>query len=403
MICISRNINYKLFCPLCGSPLKYRDILWQGIHVCVETHCINCEKNFISDLPVGHGVHASFHVAKDNYELYGARSREWLGMSFQKSLYEPSPKIVELTIEKKRAVLGDVVILNCIDYLYGHSLLKLLNASRHINAKQNLVVIVPVFLKWCVPENVSEIWSVNISLKDSQKFYPDLNKKITKEIERFDAVYVSKALAHPIDFDILDYTKISKGDKLPENKRRILFVWREDRLWNNENIFYRIARKLKIKAPFLWFQRSKIVKLFKQIRKNYRDIVFVVAGLGKTMDFPEWISDLRVEKFDEANERELCKIYAQTEVVIGIHGSNMLLPSGHANMTIDIMPMGRWGNLAQDVLYQEDDCRMASYRYRYIPIETSVKTIAHITVSMIAGFKNYQKVMLKKYQCSLKK
>ncbi len=398
MIHISPNVSVKLFCPLCNLPLKFGEMLWQGIHICTETHCSNCGKDFISDLPVGHGVHASFHVAKDTYELYGERAQGWLGLPFQKSLCEPSSKPVELIVDKKRPVSDDVVILNCIDYLYGHSLLKLLNASRHINAKQNLVVIVPAFLKWCVPENVSEIWSVNISLKDSQEFYPDLNKKIKREIERFNTVYVSKALAHPKDFDILDYTKVSKGNKLPEDKRRVLFVWREDRLWNNENIPYRVARKLKIKTPFLWLQRNKIVSLFRQIKKGDKDVEFIVAGLGNTENFPEWISDLRVEKFNEANERKLCNIYTQTDVVIGVHGSNMLLPSGHANMTIDIMPMGRWGNLAQDVLYQEDDCRMTSYRYRYIPIETSAKTVAHIAISMMAGFKNYHQVMLKDYQ-----
>ena len=319
-------------------------------------------------------------------------------MPFQKSLCEPSLKPVELTIEKKSAVLGDVVILNCIDYLYGHSLLKLLNASRHIIAGQDLIVIVPASLKWCVPENVSEIWSINISLKDSQEFYQDLDKKIKREIERFNTVYVSKALAHPKDFDVLDYTKVSKSNKLSEDKSRVLFVWREDRPWNNENIPYRVARKLKIKAPFLWLQRNKIVKLFKQIRKSCKDVVFVVAGLGKIINFPEWISDFRVEKFDETNERELCKIYEQSDVIIGVHGSNMLLPSGHGNMVIDLMPKYRWGNFAQDILYQEDDCRIASYRYRYIPIETSINTVAHIVDSMLVGFKTYQQVMFKDYQ-----
>jgi len=398
MIKIKPSIEEKLDCPICQKSLLTQKLLWQGIHICAETHCNNCEKDFISDLPVGHGVHASFNVAKDSYELYGERSREWLGVPFQKSLRKPSSKPVELTIEKKRAVSGDVVILNCIDYLYGHSLLKLLNASRHINAKQNLVVIVPAFLKWCIPEDVSEIWSVNISLKDSQEFYPDLDKKIKREIERFNTVYVSKALAHPKDFDVLDYTKVSKGNKLPEDKRCILFVWREDRLWNNGNIPYRVARRFKIKTPFLWLQRSKIVSLFRQIEKGYKDVEFVVAGLGKTGSFPGWISDQRVEKFNEANESALCKIYAQTDVVIGVHGSNMLLPSGHANMTIDIMPKGRWRNFAQDILYQENDCRMASYRYRYIPIETSINTIAHIAVVMMVGFENYQQGIFKDHQ-----
>ena len=397
MIKIKPNIEANLNCPICKKSLLTQKLLWQGIHICTETHCNNCKKDFFSDLPVGHGVHASFHVAKDSCELYGERSREWLGVPFQKSLREPSPRPVELTVEKKRAVLGDVVILNCIDYLYGHSLLKLLNASRHINAKQNLVVIVPAFLKWCVPENVSEIWSVNITLKDSQEFYPDLNKKLKREIERFNIVYVSKALAHSKDFDVLDYTKVSNVNNSPDGKRQALFVWREDRLWNNENIPFRIARRLKIKTPLLWLQRNKIVKLFKQIKKDCKDVEFIVAGLGETGNFPEWILDTRVKKFNEANEREFCKIYAQTDVVIGVHGSNMLLPSGHANMTIDIMPKGRWGNFSQDILYQENDCRMASYRYRYIPIETSTKTIAHIAVSMMTGFENHKQVMLEDY------
>lgn len=398
MIQIKPNIDIHLNCPICQKNLLTQKILEQGIHVCVETHCNNCEQDFVSDLPIGHGVYASFHVAKRTNKLYGERARNWLGVPFQKSLSEPSPKTVELIVEKKRPVSGDIVILNCIDYLYGHSLLKLLNASRHIKAGQNLVVIVPAFLKWCVPENVSEIWVVNISLRDSQKFYPDLNEKIKKEIERFNTVYVSKALAHPKDFDISDYTKVLKGNNLPKNKRRVLFVWREDRLWNNENILYRIARLLKIKRPFLWLQKNKIVRLFRQIKEYYENVEFVVAGLGKTGNFPEWISDQRIEEFNEAIERELCMIYAQTDVVIGVHGSNMLLPSGHANMTIDIMPLRRWGNIAQDVLYQEDDCRMASYRYKYIPIETSAKTIAHIAVTMLKGFENYQQVMLKDYQ-----
>jgi len=47
-----------------------------------------------------------------------------------------------------------------------------------------------------------------------------------------------------------------------------------------------------------------------------------------------------------------------------VHGSNMLLPSAHAGMTIDLMPDDRWGNFAQDISYQEDDVRMGSYRYR---------------------------------------
>jgi hypothetical protein len=80
MIKIKPSIEEKLDCPICQKSLLTQKLLWQGIHICVETRCNDCEKDFISDLPVGHGVYASFHVAKDSYELYGERWREWLGV-----------------------------------------------------------------------------------------------------------------------------------------------------------------------------------------------------------------------------------------------------------------------------------------------------------------------------------
>ena len=89
----------------------------------------------------------------------------------------------------------------------------------------------------------------------------------------------------------------------------------------------------------------------------------------------------------------LCNCYAKSDVVIGVHGSNMLLPSAHANMVLDIMPKDRWGNVTQDVIYQENDNRMTSFRIRYIPIETKVSSLAFIAQSMINGFEKYKQVM----------
>ena len=398
MIEIKPNIEADLNCPICQQSLLIQKMLWQGIHVCVETHCTECKRSFISDLPVGHGVYSPFHVEKNNFKLYGERAREWLGVPFQKSIYRPSTEQVEFIVEKKRTITGDVVILNCIDYLYGHSLLKLLNASRHIAAGLNLVVIVPAFLMWCVPRGVSEIWTVDIKLKNGQKYYTDLDKKITNELKRFNSVYVSKALAHPRDFNILEYSKVHKDFSLQKSRSRVLFVWREDRLWNSENILYRAVRKLSNKL-LIHFQKILIVNLFRKIRHNIGlDIEYIVAGLGTNTNFPEWVADYRVEKFDAKTEKELCSIYAQADVVIGVHGSNMLLPSAHARMSIDLMPKNRWGNFAQDILYQETDIRMASWRYRYLPIDTSLKTMAYITTSMLTGIGSFQQYMVKDYQ-----
>ncbi len=62
-------------------------------------------------------------------------------------------------------------------------------------------------------------------------------------------------------------------------------------------------------------------------------------------------------------------------------------------MTLDLMPDGRWGNLAQDVLYQQgerfaNDQRITSCRYRYLPMNQSVRVLNIIASSMLAGFAN---------------
>jgi hypothetical protein len=63
-------------------------------------------------------------------------------------------------------------------------------------------------------------------------------------------------------------------------------------------------------------------------------------------------------------------------------------------MVLDIMPKDKWGNIMQDVIYQENDNRMTSFRIRYIPIETKISSLAFITQSMINGFEKYKQIML---------
>lgn len=397
MIEIKPSVSFIFHCPVCGDSLSKGGIIWQGIHVCIETRCGHCAKSFLSDLPVGHGVHAPFHVEKNSYELFGQNSRSWLGTPLQHSLKFPDKSDVKLKIVKKKDISeANVVILNCIDYLYGHSLLKLLNASRHLNQGQYVVVIVQKFLTWLVPDDVAEIWEVDLSLDKSLNYYPDLDKKISLQLTRFESVQISKGLAHPKYFNIEDYSGVSKFKATSLTKaKQVLFVWREERLWIKNEIVFQVFRKLKLEKCLLLWQRRKVVSLFKKIRKNLGgETQFVVAGLGMMGQFPEWIIDKRVAQFDENIEKVLCDYYAKSDLVIGVHGSNMLLPSAHANMVLDIMPKDRWGNITQDVIYQENDNRMTSFRIRYIPIEVKVSSLALIAQSMIDGFEKYKQVML---------
>ncbi|MEG4086441.1 hypothetical protein [Microcoleus sp. POL10_C6] len=317
--------------------------------------------------------------------------KEWLGKPLLYSLQNPQPEQLEIVKEIFKPC-NRVIILNCIDHLYGHSLLKLLNAQRHLecNSDYGLVVIVPKFLRWMVPDEVAEIWTVPMSLKNGQNYYPSFAEFVEEETKRFDEIYVSEAHSHPSQFDITRFTRVPKHNF--ENKEiKITFIWREDRLLVNRLLF-RVLRKIDQQAMSLRLQNLKIQQLFEKIRLQVPEAQFAVAGLGTKTKFPEWIKDYRVDSFNEKIEKEICHLYSESRLIIGLHGSNMLLPSGHAGMTIDLIDE-RWGNFAQDILYQESDPRMATFRYRFLPYQTSNDTLAFIAAVMLLKWSKFKSQM----------
>lgn len=393
MIEIKPELQYLADCPHCRKPLIPASTLWDGMHICVESTCSNCGAEIVEQMKVGHTLMGGCQVDLKAAQVFGnEKAKAWFGEILLKALQKPNPQTVAVVKEVfqpcQRAIL-----LNCIDYLYGHSLLKLLNAQRHLeqHREYGLIVIVPKFLRWMVPQGVAEIWTVDISLKRGLDYYPSFNQFVLKELERFTQVQVSEAYSHPSQFDITKFTGILTHD-FTQKQFNITFIWREDRLWCNQLLF-RLLRKLNLLDLGLILQNWKIHRLMRQIKAKVPQANYVVAGLGKKTQFSEWIEDLRTDVFDENAERQLCKVYSDSRLVIGIHGSNMLLPSGHAGMTIDLMPNDRWGNFAQDILFQEVDPRFATYRYRFLPIQVRMRKLVEIAAKMLAGLESFRQLM----------
>ncbi|MBD1827656.1 hypothetical protein H6F71_09430 [Microcoleus sp. FACHB-61] len=393
MIEIKPNIQQRSNCPYCETELNPKSVLWQGIHIVLDSKCEGCGSEIIDDLRVGHGVKNYIQVNLIKGEVFAADTykKEWLGQPLLNSLQNPQPEKLEIVKEIFKPC-NRVIILNCIDHLYGHSLLKLLNAQRHLecNSDYGLVVIVPKFLRWMVPDEVAEIWTVPISLKNGQNYYPSFAEFVEEETKRFDKIYVSEAHSHPSQFDITRFTRVPKHNF--ENKEiKITFIWREDRLLVNRLLF-RVLRKIDRRAMSLPLQNLKIQQLFEKIKLQVPEAKFAVAGLGTKTKFPEWIEDYRVDSFNEKIEKEICHLYSESRLIIGLHGSNMLLPSAHAGMTIDLIDE-RWGNFAQDILYQESDPRMATFRYRFLPYQTSNDTLAFIAAVMVMKWSKFKSQM----------
>lgn len=395
MIRIKPAIDHAIACPRCGKSLQPEKVIWQGIHVCATSRCQACEVDIVSDLPVGHAVFTPSRIDLTAGQLYADDdgSASWFGEPLLRSLRQPSDdRDISLKVERFREC-SCAVILNCIDFLYGHGLLKLLNAERHLDQPDiGLVVIVPVYLRWLVPEGVAEIWTVNIPLGRSQQYYPQLNELIHKECSRFSNLWLSRAHSHPKVADISLYTGVSRHD-FDKSDFRLTFVWREDRLWSQGRILVRIARRIGLMPLLLSWQNYKVCRLFSLLRRHFPSARYTVAGMGNTTSFPGWIEDCRVTRFDDGVEKELCRLYSESRVAIGVHGSNLLLPSAHAGLTLDLMPDYKWSNIAQDIIYQENDSRLAAYRYRYLPLRICIGTLADMAVRQIAGWEWYRRAM----------
>jgi hypothetical protein len=383
---IKPRIGHLTACHSCGTQVNAHEVLWQGIHICGRYRCRRCGAEYVEDLPVGQAVFTPYTVTADGTLLGDESAKAWFGTPLRDSLKNPSADgSIGFSVEVRRS-FRDVVVLNCIDFLYGHCLLKLLNAQAHAeDGSRGLVIIVPSFLRWMVPGHAAEVWEVDIPPGKAQSYFPELDRRISRELERFDSVHVSLAHSHPGDVDISKFTGVPRHD-LTREGYRITFVWRADRIWTGNGPLVRALRTVGLRAILMRHQWRKICRLFAKARKSFPNATFTVAGQGREFAFPSWVDDRRTARFDPESEIAACRVYSESRIVIGVHGSNMLLPSAHAGMSIDLMPADRWSNVAQDILYSPDefggDPRMASFRHRYIPVETSPSTLEVMIVSM---------------------
>lgn len=399
---IKPHIEAAADCTSCGTRLAPQGLLWQGIHVCAEYRCTRCRAGFHEDLPVGHAIQAPFRVdhVEGERRLTGGDpgAVSWFGEPLRRSLEQPDPAPVAMEVRSLRKC-DKVVVLNCLDFLYGHCLLKLLNAARHLKAPEwGLVVIVPGFLAWMVPDGVAEVWTVDLPPGRAQRHFPDLHRRISAELERFAQVRLSRAYSHPRGWEPLPFTRVPRHDYAAANYR-VTFVWRSDRLWQGDWSLQAAIGNAGFTAGFLQaLQRRKVVRVLEQLRGDLPEAKLTVAGIGREGGFPPWIDDRRLARpGDPDGERELCRTYAESRVVIGVHGSNMLLASGHAGMSIDLMPESRWTNIAQDVLFAGEgvpdvadgadaadrDPRLSAFRHRFLPIGTAPSLVAQIAAGMV--------------------
>ncbi|MEJ0032580.1 MAG: hypothetical protein WDO15_20470 [Bacteroidota bacterium] len=245
---------------------------------------------------------------------------------------------------------------------------------------------------------------VDLSLGELACEHPSLTNFIKNEFKRFDKIWLSKAWSHP-DFtqiDVKSMTGISPFNLENYSKEQptVTFVLREDRWWYRSKVeywLYRIGRRFKNLKSFCYdlvtSQQEKLaIETMKAIRQRIPNARFFVTGLGKNNGFGRLAMDSRSLQVSEDKELEWCRIYAHSHLVIGFHGSNMLLPTAFAAGCIEVLPDDRLGNFLQDISVRYSD-RRQSFFYRFVDQFAKPSGVAAKAVSMIKDYPSFYENM----------
>lgn len=361
--------------------------------------CQSCGIQYYADLPAGHGLTYPMYLFPESGEVHDERGIDWFAVWLRESYLNRASKPLSLAVRELRPVRKPI-LLNCLDTLYAHCLYKLLNAQYYIDhcPDYDLIVMIQPFLSWMVPEGTAQLWIVDLPLRKGTEWNDWLASEIKNRISEFSECMLSVALPcpHPDDVNIERFVKVSPFDlstwDVSSSSPVITYIWRDDRIWSNHGSMSFLERR---SSGTVDQQKKNVIELGQSLRKEYPNVDFAVAGVGDCKNLPEDILNLTFEKLDETEERKLCERYAKSHIAIGVHGSNMSLPSALAGAAIVLIGDDRYGNVIQDLLINEADVRSALIRYRLMPLTSSPQEIAALASSILKKlpgiFMNFRK------------
>ncbi len=392
-------------CPSCKVLLSVTGWYIPGMRTLAQLCCQQCDREFYGDLLSGHGLYCPMLLDKQSGDVHDiGQGCDWFATWLRNSYAQRQSAEVGFTTEVFCPVKRPL-LLNCLDALYGHSLLKLLNAQHYIdNSREyDIILLIPHFLRWMVPDGVAAIWTVDLPLRRGLEWNDWLAAELRRRLERFDEVWLSVAFSHPHpqDFGVERFTRV-RPFALDDWEARIdrptvCWVWREDRPWLDEpSPMTKLVNRIQTRGARpqqLQRQTARVLAFFTELRRQIPKLQGAIAGIGEPGGLPSWITDLRTKQVDDQVERRWCEQYARSQVVVGIHGSNMLLPSGHAGATVELVPPDRWGNILQDFLFKPHDLRLATLLYRTLPSAVGLTDLAGVVTSLMLTVSFYKLTM----------
>lgn len=349
-------------CPRDGAPLEIARLRFGGWRSLLEGACPSCGHRYLQDLPAAHALVYPSSLDLDTGEAHG----QWFETELRDGWLHPDEGRVSLSVDVRRP-LQDVVLLDCLEPVYGHALLRLLNAERHLEA--GLVVLASAALAPLVPPGAAEAWILDEPLGRLRGRLTALEERIDSELDRFASCVLSPAFPHPhpSTFSLATFT----GELQPERvgDPSVVLVLRGERLWG------RTVRD----------QRKRFSRTLELLAERMPGLGAAAIGLAPPVSAPEGSLQLCAERPDPALERRWLALLAGADLAIGVHGSNLLLPSGLARATLELLPEDRFANHAQATLATDPDPVASLYRHRVLYGSDDLRDVSPDRVAAVAA------------------
>jgi hypothetical protein len=406
---IHPHLAHERTCPRCGGQASATDWSVPGQWTMARYRCSGCGFDCWADLPFNLGVLSPCFIDTATGEVTRPCGPEWYASLTRAAWKQRGHKPVQLTRIVNRPVRR-ATLVNALGNCWGDALATLakLNALDGANGL-DVVVLTTANMAPHVPATAAETWLIDGSHADTAFWNDALADAVKKEVARFEACYVPAIFQLPsvTPAEVQALSGIAPFDRTRwdmelERRPTVTFAWRDDRCWSNELTLWRrliadaermrggrravsLLRRLRPSLD-VSAQHRRVVQLAQRLRAALPKLDFAVCGEGTYGSFPEFMQDLRAPRADAAANARWCERAARSHLLIGVLGSQMVLPSGHAGAVIDLVPAQYLRNVLTDLLVTADDVREAMFLYRTLPLATPARAVADTAISMLVNY-----------------
>jgi hypothetical protein len=374
-----------------------KPLLFWGNYVAIR------HENGIEAFPSGHFTYNPVKLNESNEPDAPTRSApKWLVELFIRAVKSPPRAGALFAVEAPKQVSKAAILVNCLDGCYGHCLYKLAYVLLlEKNDDKDIIVIIHPAFRHLVPDSVAEIWLVRAPFNVLDFKIGGFHEFVTGQLARLPM----PELAHvrmDLPLEEFDFTRLAKIQPfdfkaLKTGPFRVTLILREDRFWLRsrfDSFFYLACIKFgwlrKMKWYFALKQKNYLRSFVKKLRRQL-DVQIQAIGIGKTLSLP-FLKDERLAYAEfAAQEERWLRVYEASHVCIGVHGSNMLLPSYLAGSCISLLPDFKISNFSEEFIPKPGPAQRNMHVNRTLPLNTSPTQLAAHAVSIVQGWRHGEK------------